>query len=70
MNYALPPGSTLEEDIRPDAANIHNDALLRKSDSVRRLVRACRAEDGGRFEHLMLTFWRRNYFFNFSTPCI
>ena len=61
MMYALPPGSfwnsipwKMTSD-RTDAANIHSDALRRKSDSVRRLVRACRAEDGGRFEHLVLT---------------
>jgi hypothetical protein len=55
MIYALPPGSfwnsILEDDIRPDIASIHNDALRRNSDSVRRRIRACRAEDGGRFEH-------------------
>lgn len=53
MVYALPPGSFWNSTVEEDAANIHNDALRRKSGSVRRLVRACRAEDGSRFQHLM-----------------
>jgi hypothetical protein len=58
MIYALLPGSfwnsTLEDDIRSDTANIHDGALRRKSDSLRCRVRACRAEDGGRFERFIL----------------
>ena len=48
--------------------NEREDQLRRTTRHLHTRVTKCAGFDGGIFERL--TFWHRNYFLNFSTPCV